>query len=136
MLGAQIGVNPGDLVEVWVWVGDANGRLTQWGQYGWYFLWNASQGTVSSTSAPLAAPFSGATAEWIMERPSEQIISYGFADFVYAEIHDAEAWDTNGWPHDLSSDPAEPFWLTNGSTALCTTQELGPRTVAFTWWGN
>jgi hypothetical protein len=97
--------------------------------------YNATQGTVSYTSSPLAWPFTGSTAEWVMEKPSEQIISYGFANFGHAEMDNAEAYTSNWVPHTITSDRAWQIWLYhNNTTLLCDPEQLSSGAITFTWY--
>jgi hypothetical protein len=118
-LGAQVSVYPGDLVYTYVWVGLADGTATPFGSYGWYYIYNFSRGTVSYTSSPLAYPFAGSTAEWIVEKPAVSTISYGLANFHQVAMYGSYVYDFNWGQHSILTDPSWDIWLYNGSDLLC-----------------
>jgi hypothetical protein len=134
-VGAQIGVDPGDVVEGFVWVGNSSGEPDVSGGYGWYYLYDVTQGTYSSSSSPLAAPFSGATAEWILERPSVPVVSYGLANFGRAQMGSTYAFDSNWQYHDLGTDANVQLTMVNGQDKLCYTYETSTSSAGYVWTG-
>jgi hypothetical protein len=134
-LGAQIGVDPGDLVDAFVWVGDGSGDPDVSGGYGWYYLYDSTQGTYAETSSQLAAPFSGATAEWIVERPSVPFVSYGLANFGHSEMSNAYAFDTTWTYHDIGTDVGVALTMMNGHDELCYTYATSAASAGYVWTG-
>jgi len=65
-----LSINPGDEVDVSVWVGDANTITDFHGGYGWFYLQDKTQGQAVRISTALSGThFEGSEAEWVLERP-------------------------------------------------------------------
>jgi hypothetical protein len=68
--GVSLSPNPGDEMEVEVWIGAQGGAVNQNGQYANASIIDWTQHNSVLISTPLSGTyFYGATAEWIMERP-------------------------------------------------------------------
>jgi hypothetical protein len=135
-LPAQVSVNPGDNLYVSVWVGTANATLSTSGGYGWYYLYNATKGTVSYTSSPLAYPFTAATAEWIVEKPTVLGLpaGYGLANFGNAKMLDAYAFDPSWGVHSKDTEASWVLNMMNGYELLCYPGSAGPATTTYQWY--
>jgi hypothetical protein len=69
--GVSLSINPGDDIDVGVWVGDSNTITDFHGGYGWFYLQNKTQGQAVRISTPLSGThFGGSEAEWVLERPT------------------------------------------------------------------
>lgn len=64
--------NPGDTIQVTVWIGDVSGAIDPSGAYAWFHVVDVTRGlgTGNIGIALGSTYFNGKTAEWIMERPT------------------------------------------------------------------
>jgi hypothetical protein len=90
--------NPGDTFLVNVWIGNSGATQDQNGGYGWFFLWDQTQGQAVKVATPLSGThFNGYEAEWIMERPGLGGGSLAeLSDYGLAYMYDAYALTTKG----------------------------------------
>jgi hypothetical protein len=100
-------VNPGDRLFGQVSMADASGFATVNGTIGMCFLENMT--TKTSTTVSIAPPpgtvFSGATAEWIMERPLVNGAVSDLANYGFAQMFDAFATRSDGTVADAIGNP-------------------------------
>jgi Peptidase A4 family len=95
--------NAGDDFFVSVWIGKSDGTVNQNGGYGWFYLYDKSQGQAVEIATALSGTyFNGSEAEWIMERPSvggslSDLSAYLFAPMVNAyALPTVGAWKAYG----------------------------------------
>jgi hypothetical protein len=115
---STLAVHPGDKVAVSVTVGGARDAYHPLGATLYWYMQNITAGTASSgTIAPPAysisggscsgwcTPFTGAMAEWIMERPTTGGVIYDLANFGSATIANPVALESGSF---ASVSPASP----------------------------
>jgi len=68
----QFTVAENDKIFAHVWVGDSHGNVSLYGLYYWFYIADTTNGQAVQFSLPYSNtdPFTGAEAEWIMERPT------------------------------------------------------------------
>ena len=120
---ANFPVSPGDQIDTWVWMTDANGNYNVNGGYASFMLYNATQYVLSNVArigAPPGARFVGATAEWIVERPGFDTNPYDVTQFSPFTMSQAYAQDSNRGRHDFTTDSAsaDTIWMVNPSGQL------------------
>jgi hypothetical protein len=133
-------VSAGDVVDVWVWLTDANGNSDVKGGFGNFTIYNSTKGTITTlrTAAPSGITFLGNTAEWITERPTIGSSSSDLANFAPYTISSAYAWDTNDVIHDYGTDAyaSQELDMYNGNTLLATVAPTGPRAMEFVYYAH
>jgi peptidase A4-like protein len=94
-------VNPGDRVHFWTLAKDAAGNYTSTPNTGWFYMWNQTQNVYLyyTIGIPSGAVFSGHQAEWIMERPTVLGSTSSLADYNFAQMNGALAYDLWGGRH-------------------------------------
>jgi len=129
-------VGPGDELGLWTIFGTQSYQITPKGNYGWFEEINYSRGTTTglfSIEAPSNAPaFTGATAEWIMERP-ELIGLTTLGNYGTAQMHDTVAFDFAMNTHEWTTDPYLNLTMTNGNDVLSTMSIVDEYDLDFTW---
>src|ERR1039458_2112950 len=93
--GAGLSVNPGDDIQVEVWIGDGSGPPNQNGIYGSFRLTDVTQSQSVRINTPLSGThFNGSEAEWIMERPTVGGVYSELSDYSFATMTNATACTT------------------------------------------
>jgi hypothetical protein len=134
-------VNPGDQIDTWVWMTDANGNYNVNGGFGSFMLYNATQYILSNVAripAPPGVTFMGTSAEWITERPGRNYNWYDLTEFSPYTMTQAYARDSNGQMHNFTTDfqSSDIFWLVDPSNNLMAgCWEDRPETMSFYWYG-
>jgi hypothetical protein len=85
-------VHAGDSVDLFVYPGDSSGNINPSGGYGWYSLYNETTNYSANLSIQKpsgAAAYTGATAEYIMERPYDNGAYSALANYDSAEMNSA-----------------------------------------------
>jgi len=131
-------VNPGDRLHAWTWVKDANGNYSTNVQVGWFYMWNQTQNVYVyySINKPSGANFSGHSAEWVMERPTVLGSTSSLANYSWAQMTNALAYDLWGGSHLYGGDSSDTSWnvtMMNGSTVLSTVAPVNSSTMQFTF---
>ena len=132
---SNFSVNPGDNIYCWVWVSNSSGAWAP-GNVGWFYVWNTTQNIVSgylSTVAPAGTVFNGHQAEWVMERPQVNGSITQLANYSWAQLYDAWAYDYSNHAHYYQGDSSWNLSMTNGSTVLSTVAPVDSMTMNFTW---
>jgi hypothetical protein len=117
-------VSPGDELSVDIFLADQygnttfyNGDLTPSDDVVWFMVYNLTAGTSYWGTLPRPAQFSGATAEFVLERPGDYDTGTpsALADYGFAAAHDC--WFADTWSGYTSLDydgtPPYPFVLDN-----------------------
>ena len=93
-------VSPGDDLWVESWVGDNVGNLNVNGGFGWYYFEDFTTNTWFEpppiAKPPNAPAFTGASAEWIMERQQINGVIPELSDYVTTNVFNANAGDSSG----------------------------------------
>lgn len=131
-------VNPGDDIEVWVWVANAANTWSATGGNGWFLVWNATQNvqTEVTTVIPAGVTFTGHTAEWIMERPTVNGTITSLANYGTAQMTDSWACDFSYGTHYFGSDTSTQLTMMNGTDELSSVAPVTTRAMTFTWHNN
>lgn len=130
-------IHPGDQLYVETWIGDQSGNPTVAGTFGWFYICNDSTATclVPYPSEPqtVGYPFTGNSAEWIMERPGDVPVS--LADFATASMSSADVFDRNWSYHDANTDSGFLLSMVSQSTGhlLATATKDYSQQVFFNW---
>jgi hypothetical protein len=134
-------LNPGDSVEVEVWIGDASGAIDQNGAYGHFRITDYTQGQTSITKTPLnGTRFVGSEAEWIMERTciSKCLTTPVYGDlsaYLIASMANAAVLPTTGsWKTSGKASNVQ-IEMVNGTHRLSSVIPAPPSSVLFQW-GN
>jgi peptidase A4-like protein len=134
-------LNPGDSVEVEVWIGDASGAIDQNGAYGHFRITDYTQGQTSISKTPLnGTPFVGSEAEWIMERTciSKCLTAPVYGDlsaYLIATMQNAAVLPTTGsWKTSGKASNVQ-IEMVNGKDRLSSVIPAPPSSVLFQW-GN
>jgi hypothetical protein len=134
----SIGVHPGDVLWVSVWVGQADGTIDPAGGFGWFFLENTTTHSYyyGNVARPSGTAFAGDSFEGVMERPQKCDWLDGCAytylsNFGTAHMDYLAAEATDGI-HNLITDLPNDVWMYDGSSLLATTYPYGP--VYFYWY--
>jgi len=119
----NMSVSPGDQLSVDIFLADQNGNttfyngdLTPSDDSVWFMVYNVTAGTSYWGTLPRPPQFSGATAEFILERPTDSDSGPSpLADFSVASAHDC--WFADTWSGykslDYDGTPPYPFILDN-----------------------
>ncbi|HUJ28489.1 MAG TPA: G1 family glutamic endopeptidase [Myxococcales bacterium] len=133
---SNFSVNPGDNIYCWVWVDTSAGAWAPNGNVGWFYVWNTTQNVASgylSTVAPSGTVFNGHQAEWVMERPQVGGSITQLANYSWAQIYDAWAYDYAYKTHYYQSDSSWNLTMVNGNDVLSTVAPADSMTMNFTW---
>jgi hypothetical protein len=116
--------NPGQQMNVWVWMGDAIGNVDANGAYGWWFIENATAGVGTCGYVPLAGTNTNyVSGIWIAERYKTHAVEPPYnhlANFGTVTLSRAYAGTASGaWPYS---------WL--GPAAIAMTEPSTGHTLA------
>ena len=115
-------VYPGDTILCETWIGDTNGNETPSGTVAWFYFDDLTAGfaTYDSRYPSATTPaFTGASAEWIVERPGLSYYPYPLAKFSPFTMSFAEASDTAHGNHGfLDVGPVEQIDMINNGSPL------------------
>jgi hypothetical protein len=90
-------VNPGDEIQVEVWIGTGSGAPNASGKYGSFRITDVTQSQESKFYVPLAGTYyNGTEAEWIMERPTVGGSLPELAAYLVTTMVDADALKVKG----------------------------------------
>lgn len=137
-----LSINPGDEIQVEVWIGDsASGPPDQNGGYGKFRITNFTQGQTSLTDTALdGTPFEGSEAEWIMERPClglcntstpklADLSAYLVTSMSYASVlRTTGTWVNSGKAANLQ------ITMYNGKDQLSAPVSVPPSSMIFSWY--
>ncbi len=137
-------VSPGDDIHAWTWMRDPAGNWDSAAKstVGWFYMWNATQNyyVYWSINEPGGTTFQGNTAEWVLERPTVDGSLSSLANYSYAQLSNALAYDVAGGSHLYngdSTDNSSRLTMTgNNNAALSTVAPINSTTMAFTYHGH
>jgi Peptidase A4 family len=113
-------VQPLDNIEVWTWMSDAGppsrSNIVN-GGYAWFYLFDINEGLTSGylniKTPDGLPPFTGTSAEWIVERPTVNNSVSNLANYSVTQIFNPEAKDFSGNLHTGYSDPYTLITMVN-----------------------
>ena len=135
---SNFNVRPGDEIYSSVWMGDANGNLTPWGGYGYFYFDDVTTGQYTWLRTQFnSGTFYAISAEWIMERPTFSFGLPDLSDYWFAVMQSPWAYTgDNTWVNFLSGgDGATIFQTTmyNGNDAISTVYPINGNAMQFVW---
>jgi hypothetical protein len=92
---------PGDLIVVYVYVGDSQGNVDPSGDYAWFTMQNQTEWQEYSTPPTKLGKnfgFAGTSAEWIIERPIVGGVFLELSDYSFLEMDGAYVLPKTGAP--------------------------------------
>lgn len=130
-------VGPGDHMLGQIWMGNVGSTPTISGVFGVCFLFNLSNGSFTHVyiAPPAGTTFTGASAEWIMERPTVNGVLPDLSDYGAAMMFNAWAQRTDGSVVNSSGNPNSlQITMTNGAgAALSSVTRLTDTSMVFNW---
>jgi hypothetical protein len=134
-------VNPGDVIHAWTWLRDGNGNWSNSPTVGWFYMWNETENAYvyTSTNVPSGTTFNGHAAEWVLERPTVSGSVSTLANYSWAQLTGALAYDLNGGAHNYGGGGSDTSWNvtmvdnSNNNTVLSTVAPVNASTMAFTF---
>jgi hypothetical protein len=134
----NISVSPGDEMYVEVWVGNMTGNPTLSGQYAIAFVEDVTKAEYTYVYNPIGAvKVLGYEAEWIMERPYENGVLPGLADYTNTYMYEPWAAKTDGtW---LSYDQNNGLQITMVDSVDLTMSaaiSIDANTIWFVWYNH
>jgi hypothetical protein len=132
--------NPGDDIFVSVWIGDSSGFVKQNGGYGWFYLYDKTQGQAVQIATSLSGTyFNGEEAEWIMERPTVGGTYAELSGYVITLMANAYALPTKGAWKESSKAANRQLYMYNqdinhpDNDLLSISSVAGPNAMFFNW---
>jgi hypothetical protein len=127
-------VNPGDLIQTEVWMGNAGSMPTLAGAFGVFWITNLTTGTTTHIYTPVGGTsVSGSEAVWIMERPTVDGVFPDLANFGSATMFDAIARKTGGGYIAYQGARNQQLSMVNGSDTLAIVTPIDATTMRFDW---
>ncbi|MGA2097390.1 MAG: G1 family glutamic endopeptidase [Candidatus Acidiferrum sp.] len=90
---------PGDIISVYLYVGDSSGEIDPTGNYVWFTIENETEGQLyySHTKLGTSFGFTGVSAEWIVERPIVGGYFLELPDYSFVELDGAYVLKNTTW---------------------------------------
>ena len=130
-------INPGDEIYGEVWMGDSLENFNPNGGYANFYLHDLTTGQSTYLLTPFYGIFAGISAEWIMERSSNNGGYSDLADYSYAVMRSAWAYtyDGNYVNYQVAPFGGLSYQITmyNGNDILSSVYPIDSDTMEFIW---
>ena len=138
MVLPNFNVSPGDEVLVEVWVGNKTGNPTLSGQNGVAFVEDVTKGEYTYVYTPIGSvKVLGYQAEWIMERPYENGVLPGLADYTSTYMYLPWTEKTDGTWLSYDQNNNQPITMVNSTdNAMSTAISIDTNTIWFVWYSH
>jgi len=133
---SNFSVSPGDLILTECWVGNPGYAPYLGGADGIFWIENISRREYTTIYTARGSTYvGGSEAEWIMERPTVGGSLPDLADYSYAYMYDAWAYQTNNTWMNYDGANYEQIAMYNGSDLLSYVYPITNTEMLF-WWFN
>jgi Peptidase A4 family len=136
---SNLTVHAGDMFYAEAWASDSAGNVNPSGGYGWFYMENMTTGAYfNGTGIPRpsnSSPFTGQTAEWIMEKPDDSTGIHPLTDYGTAEMLSPVECDSVNGCNYYNATPNFSVAMRNGSGYESVVNSQGSSGIIYYWEG-